>query len=372
MIFSLCCFAQDNNAVVETVDEKNFKQKISWEGDQNALEYKVEVFSKESEKSTFYTTGETFIVFSLPPGEYKFKIITYDFFGHEALESNWQDFTISKAYQPVIEEVQSEVTTKRRGKIEIPVHLEDVPEDAKIVLVNTETGKQVEASFSVEADEEDPDKKVVNKLTTKALPEGNWKISITNPGGKTSVSQEIAFAKDKTKYNYKNINIQAGLGLDFFLPSESDVNELNNEVFIGSLDIRFSWLPFDVKNNYFGFEFGVASHMIKGENRYIQITIPMHFYNLDFVWQYNLYDNKFLLEAKLGGGIANVREEVYIWGGKVQNRKLAYMTFNGGLFIMFRPFTHMNIEAGVEYTGLPAKDDYLHWYTPLVNIGLSF
>lgn len=365
-------FAQDSSAVVETVDEKTLKQKISWEGDENALEYKVEVVAKISETSTFYNTTETFVIFSLPPGEYKFKIITYDFFGREALQSEWQDFTISKAYQPVIEEVQQDVTTKKRGKIDIPVHLEDVPEDAQIVLINTETNKEVPATFTVEPDPDDPEKKVINKLTTKALPEGNWKISITNPGGKTSVSEEITFAKDKTKYNYKNINIQAGLGLDFFLNSGSDIDELYNDIFIRSVNFCFNWLPFTLNRNIFGFEFQTSYHTIQASNRYISISMPMHFYNLNLVYQLDLSDGKWLLEAKAGGGVARVKQEAYIQGGTFETRMLGYFNFDSGLFIMFRPFTHMNIEAGVEYTGVIAASDYLHCITPVVNIGLSF
>lgn len=371
-IFTQCIplFAQETHVQIENIDEKSMKQKISWEGDENAFEYKVEVFSKQTEKSTFYTTSQTFIEFSLPPGEYKFKVITYDFFGREALESKWQDFTIAKALQPKIDQVEEQVTTKKKGTIEIPVELQDVPEDAKIVLINTKTNKEVEANLIQVEEETEEGKKVVTKLVAPALKEGDYKISVTNPGGKTTVSDSIKFKKEEIDYKYKNINIQAGAGLDFWFIDTNWADKIDTMTFGPS--VKISWLPFRVDNNYFGFELYSKFSKLQLENQYVSMNLELLMVNLNLMYEYNLYNDRILLEVKAGAGVTIVNQEVYVYLSTNQQRQLGYSSFDAAFYVLFKPLTYMNINIGVEYSGIFTGDDYLSFIAPAVNMGISF
>lgn len=357
---------------VEVVEDNSLKQKITWEGDENALEYKVEIVSIDTGKSSFFTTEETFVIFSFPPGEYKFRVITYDFFGREALESEWMNFVIAKAVQPKIEQVQSEVVTKKRQKVEIPVHLEDVPEDAKIVLVNTDTNQEIAVNFDVTTDEEDENKTVVEKIVAPRLPEGNWVISVTNPGGKTTVSEEIVVERDKTLYEYKNVNIQLGGGYDFWFRNGLLIEEFTQELNMPDYSAKISWLPFTFGRNHFGFEIEGKISDLYLNNDYLAFDLVMIYANINLMYQFNIYHDRVLLGARLGSGATFVKQTVNPYGLGDEERKLGYLNAKGGLYFMVRPFTFMNIEIGGEYSVFFAPDVMMHNAAPVLNIGLSF
>ena len=104
--------AQSNNS------EQQLRQRIVWSGGENALHYAVEVEKLEGniyrEFMREYTTT-LFLLVSLQPGEYRFRVIPYDILGRPAESSRWAQFTINSNNNDVDTYVISSVNQNITG-----------------------------------------------------------------------------------------------------------------------------------------------------------------------------------------------------------------------------------------------------------------
>ena len=174
--------------------QKKFNQKIQWSEDPNAFEYKVELKDKDGKVEVF-ETDENFLTISKPSGNYLYRIFVYDFLGRESNVSDWKVLKITKAVQPKIEKIQPKVEIpviiEETGKakvaksVEIPVAVDSVTKESKVELVNTKTKEKIEVKISkVESGK-------ATSVVAENIPEGQYKIKVTNPGGLSSESESV-------------------------------------------------------------------------------------------------------------------------------------------------------------------------------------
>jgi len=85
-------YSQSNNP------DQQLRQRIVWSGDENTLHYAVEIEKLESNIYRAllreYTTTH-FLLVSLQPGDYRFRIIPYDILGQPVESSRWSQFMIN-------------------------------------------------------------------------------------------------------------------------------------------------------------------------------------------------------------------------------------------------------------------------------------
>ena len=174
--------------------QKKFNQKIQWSEDPNAFEYKVELKDKDGKVEVF-GTDENFLTISKPSGNYLYRIFVYDFLGRESNVSDWKVLKITKAVQPKIEKIQPKVEIpviiEETGKakvaksVEIPVAVDSVTRESKVELVNTKTKERIEVKISkVESGK-------ATSVVAENIPEGQYKVKVTNPGGLSSESESV-------------------------------------------------------------------------------------------------------------------------------------------------------------------------------------
>ena len=174
--------------------QKKFNQKIQWSEDPNAFEYKVELKDKDGKVEVF-ETEENFLTISKPSGNYLYRIFVYDFLGRESNVSDWKVLKITKAVQPKIEKIQPKVEIpviiEETGKakvaksVEIPVAVDSVTKESKVELVNTKTKERIEVKISkVESGK-------ATSVVAENVPEGQYKVKVTNPGGLSSESESV-------------------------------------------------------------------------------------------------------------------------------------------------------------------------------------
>ena len=170
----------------------SFKQKLEWNAEPNALEYKVEINSEnDSAYKKTITTKNTFVEFSIPAGKYRYRVFAYDFLGRQASVTEWKNFTITKALKPKIKLNDETVVIDKASKkpVSIPVDVESIAEESTIVLKNTETGEQIEGKINYQKDE---DGNIVSKSATfSGVSVGNWKMVVTNPSGLATESENV-------------------------------------------------------------------------------------------------------------------------------------------------------------------------------------
>ena len=352
-------------------DSQKYIQRIEWEGDENAWQYGIEIISEDaSVEPLTLTTEATFVTFTLPPGNYKYRISVYDLFGHIAVQSKWCVFTITKAVQPIIGDMEENITVKKTNKVEIPVQLENVSDASKIVMINSETNEEVVAEFEVETDK-DTGINIVDKLMVPKLPEGNWTVKVTNPGGKSIVSDNININLKKKDYDFKNVNIQLQGGYPFLFGNSEVLSFLDSLVKF-NLGGRFSIAPINFGRNYFGFDVSYNFDDIIYQNQLLTIAVAMHTVQFSVLYQFELWEEHLYFDTRLGMGFTFM--DLFSSGGHGDDFEKGYIypAVNGSLAFMYRPVRYMNIELGAQAIALLAPDNVYVTATPIILVGVSF
>ena len=174
--------------------EKEFSQTLSWEEDENAFSYRVELQSLEDKSLQSFETEDSSIKLKLKPGKYKYKIYALDFLGRDASESDWQDFTVIKAMKPVIEDLPANLLVADNEKVDfsVPVDVSSITKETSVVIVNTKSKEEIKGSLKFITRGEEI---IASNAVFPEVSEGNWVIKITNPSGLMSQTEEIEVTK---------------------------------------------------------------------------------------------------------------------------------------------------------------------------------
>ena len=177
------------SVLVLPLSAKVFSQRLEWKSDKNVFEYKVDVQPASGAVKTF-TTEKNFVELSLPAGKYRYRIHAYDFLGREARVSDWMDFEILKASTPEIKLPQKSLDLGKDSKtLEMPVTISDVTGASSVELVNEENGKVIKGTLlDVDNTAIGSEISQVSRAQFKNVPEGSWKLRVTNPSGLASES----------------------------------------------------------------------------------------------------------------------------------------------------------------------------------------
>lgn len=173
--------------------QSKFKQKLSWEADENALEYTVEVVSVVDESKKYsYKTESAEITFSIPAGKYKYRICAYDFLGREAQISDWKIFDITKALVPKIKVNRNpSISSLSETEIRIPAKISDIAADSVALLVNDETEQEVPCSMEISSENKKDGTVIATAVKVNGVTGGYWRIKVKNPSGLESQSDVI-------------------------------------------------------------------------------------------------------------------------------------------------------------------------------------
>lgn len=203
MLFCLLFLAA---APLSAQSSQKFKQILKWNSDPNVLEYKVEIQTSGGKSVSTVTTEESSISLSLKEGSYRYRITAYDFLGREAVTTNWVNFEVALAKLPEIKHQKKIESLAEDGKaLELNVNVEDVTSDTKAELVNVETGKTIAGKLVISSAAGAPaagltasETHAADKVRFTEVPEGKWKLVITNPSGLSSESESFE-VKDTIK-----------------------------------------------------------------------------------------------------------------------------------------------------------------------------
>ena len=177
---------------------QNFNQSLKWNSDPNVLEYHIEVQTSAGKTVLSEITENNFINLSLKEGNYRYRITAYDLLGRESVSTNWINFEIALAKQPEIKKLQNLEALEEDGKtLEMDLNIDDVTADSVAELINTETkaklaGKLIfdsVAGTGTAVSLSSSETHTAKKVRFTDVPEGKWKLRITNPSGLSSESE---------------------------------------------------------------------------------------------------------------------------------------------------------------------------------------
>jgi len=163
-------------------DEPRFIQRLTWSGGENALRYEVEIEKREGGSYQRYLrefTTALFIEVSLPPGEYRFRVIPHDALDRQSAGSQWTAIEVRPALIPELYGTSQEFIYSDNNLIlALNINGNNFVPDAEIFLQDPYGAHIV------------PDKiefrnsgNVRLLFDSRRLNPGEYRIVIRNPGG---------------------------------------------------------------------------------------------------------------------------------------------------------------------------------------------
>ena len=181
------------------IEKNSFEQKIQWEQDENASEYKVEIRDVESGKKYYFETEENFVNLNLPASRYEYQVTVLNSFGRVQTASGWNSFEIFKAELPEIVKVQKKsVVPSKDADFFIETDIKNVNEDSAVSLVNEKTGKTIKGSLVMQKSA-GKNEKTATKVKFPKVENGEWKLIVENPLGQKTESASIQVVDQKTE-----------------------------------------------------------------------------------------------------------------------------------------------------------------------------
>lgn len=201
----------------------------------------------------------------LPPGNYRYKVITYNLIDVPEIESDWFEFKIYKAFQPEITDIHAAVNLTSnifleenndgifivtgRNLFDLSESETDVSFTDYMLVSERRTAKISLRPTILEHD--DKNRRLKVQFDMKSLDTGTYYFVATDASGlknENSRRNEIT-VKFKKRFDF---NLSAGYSLPVILYDDTFYNYMGSNVWPLSASVRFSALSFKHRYGYFG------------------------------------------------------------------------------------------------------------------------
>jgi len=338
--------------------EAKFFQRLMWDKDEYALYYEIEIqiYSTMYSDCLIETAKDNFIFVSLPPGQYRYSVTTFDLLGRRTETSDWMEFKIIAAHQPGITRIVPDAFYMDQIADRI-LHIAgaNIFEDSVIYLRDDD-------KYLYPADRIYVNNSRIRLIfDDETLIPGSYSIVIENPGG-------LIFSYDGFFVGYRK-------PLDFFIkiilnPSIPVYGEMK-EVFGSNLFLPCTGISIETissKRTFFnyGIEFAASTYFISPLTRFQKDLEDFNYnisnssngvafadidMNLSFQKRFNNMRNTVTL--RFGTGIsffAGYGEHGY--GGSDAH-------INAGISTLFLLYDIFHLEAGVSFSYYIAAPSFL-------------
>ena len=167
--------------------QTRFIQHLSWTPHEYALRYGVEIEREEDgtyRRFLLEDTREAGISVSLPPGNYRYRVIPYDLLNRPGIISEWLSFVVKQAFDPEITGFMPELITLQNDvkEYELIIFGNNFLPESEIYLNKLNSiNSDVIIPFQVQISNEG--RKAVLFFKDVKFETGTYQINIKNPGG---------------------------------------------------------------------------------------------------------------------------------------------------------------------------------------------
>lgn len=429
LFFSMpICFAQnredfvEKNYVAETVDLESENEEIE-DVEETPVEDKWQQLEWEEENPEFVQYyeviiqkyDEEFVAYSeinrlktednsshiriqplLPPGYYRFKVITYDLIGLPSVESEWKTFSIYKAFKPQVNDISSNVngsstlyleevndgifSVSGRNLFETSKNEKDI-QFTKYFVVNQNDKKQnilVPEILTVENN----NRKIEFQLNMKDLDVGVYDFVAEDASGLKSESNNnsIFTVKFKKKVDF---DLSAGYVLPVILFDDTINHYMGSNIWPLSGTFRMSFMPFKRSFGYFGVGLAGTYSRLFAEFPQYKIDGNLITAHLNFVYQLpirfrikNSEQRRHAFSLELHGGIGATffNDVQFHFSHNIDSEKLnsINLCFDVGGAVQVYITSRLYAEVGVDFVMAFMSDMQFGVLHPSVCIGWQF
>ena len=331
----------------------------------------------------------------LQPGMYRFKVITYDLIGFGTVESDWETFSIYKAYRPQINDISSKVngsstlyleevndgifSVSGRNLFDTPKNEKDI-RFTKYFVVNQNDKKQnilVPEILNVEKN----NRKIEFQMNMKDLDVGVYDFFAEDASGLKSETNNSNFTvKFKKTVDF---DLSAGYVLPVILFDDTINHYMGSNIWPLSGTFRMSFMPFKRSFGYFGVGLvGTYSRLFAEFPQYKidgnLITAHLNFvYQLPIRFRIKNSDQRrhaFSLELHGGVGATFFNDMQFHFPHNIDSEKLnsINLSFDVGGAVQVYITSRLYAEVGVDFVMAFVKDMQFGVLHPSVCIGWQF
>ena len=385
-------------------------QYLEWEEEDPEYVLKYEIIIEERNAKTgeyaeinrLYTeTNVTNVKIQplLPPGFYRFKILTYNLIGIPEVESDWQDFTIYQAYLPQVRGVENASSLSSTiyldevndGILNINGRnlftLQESPDDISFTSYSLVNSKRKNAQPIIPniLEFSDNNRKLKTQINMDEIDAGVYNFIATDASGLTNAINKDSQLTVKFR-KAVDLDISAGYTCPVFVIGDRLKNYLNTPVLPLSGTAKITFIPVKRRFGYFG---------IAAEATYSRLMTKTDGYDLDgnyitghgmFVYQLpirvlNKKTQKLRhvasLEVHGGAGVAMFQNTVFHFSRNIKSTPLNSMDISAiaGASVQWYPFSHLNrlyFEIGADFVVPFIENMFTGYVEPKACIGWQF
>ena len=347
--------AEPSFRLSETDSSLLFFQRLNWEEGRYAVRYTI-ILERIRESTGAYAevlrrtvdAPDTHLDVSVPAGDYRFRILSYNILGRLDSESDWEYFSVIQALQPSIVTFEPGAFYFDRFTPRIITIIgENLLPEAEIFLLSqsalNDNGEPVIISpREIHRNELGENARLI--FNEEDLVAGKYDIVVKNPGGLETRTGVFTIAVAKPY----DINVSAGYTPMLTLSGQKE--HFLDKVFIPlSFSARVSFMPLKWNIGNFGVESNVGWSFLTSDQDGFKTEVNLVMFTTGALYQHWIIKKELSVNGRLGVGFAglfnyrfkydtgkygepiNVGAASLLLGGSVQWQFFRQFFFEGGL-----------------------------------------
>ena len=181
--------------------------------------------------------------------------------------------------------------------------------------------------------------------------------------------------KPKKEYKFKDMGIALGGGI-MYSPFENSFTEDSDSALYPVAILNFNAYPVKLKGSKLGLEADAKVSYLTGSTEYFEKTYPFSIFELNLVYQKDLYKNKILLNAKAGGNVFIFNRqfkytENHGWEDP-EVKNYGYLGAQGGLNVQLMAGKRVEFILGADYDHIFMSENRTSFLCPYALVGVRW
>lgn len=347
-----------------TVDEGGesvFIQVLSWQGDENARSYEVEVQNKKGKSVLSESTDRPRLEVSLPAGEYRYRVAVVNLLGKREVEGEWVGFTIKKAIDPQIEWITPNHFFFETGDFTLSIGGARFDQGVAVLLVGP-------GSDEIAGDVQEATRgRITVAFPPDALSAGTYQVKVVNKSGLFALSSE----RIRVSYEYP-YEFYVSAGYMPFIPLIDPwfTDMWSDPVYPAGGAVRAGVMFVRRESWRFGAELRLVGRGMAGGDSVIGMDATVLQADLGLAYK-RVIGERLCWLARAGGGFAATSIAYSYNGYKVREEGSFDATCYLGLGAQYRFFKHVFAELAVDYEMTFYKDFVVGGLAPTLSVGYA-
>ena len=371
-------------------------QLLEWEDETQRLTLRYEVIVQQRDKKGNYAeilrmetkdnTPQIKIEPALEPGFYRYSVISYNLFGMAKAQSEWEEFTIYKAYKPRVSGVTVSVNVnsniyldyKNDGIIAfegrnlfMPAQTPDDISFSDYVL-RSDKGRKIYPAEILERNENG--RKIQFRFNMDDLDVGKYQLVVRDASGLTNDPEGGNLLTVRFK-KWMDLNISGGYICPIVLFDDTMQEYYGTNIFPLGATARITWFPYKRRWGHLGVGVCASYTWMSASMDGYKLKSNLAAAHLYFAYSHPFFNKRLSLEAHIGGGVTALLGYQFEFDHDIKSdpQSSINISFMGGVSGQFFVYKHLFIDVNLDFVMYFIPDDMTFGsFMPSAGVGWQF